>query len=408
MKHVASLFSGSHGLRPGVLLPALVTVSLLIALALISGCSDDEGSSTFPPPIPQETKHWLFGIGGTDATNIYVCGRLGSMFHYDGTSWSDVDMGVNSDIVDIQNVDGVLYAVGHNGKIWKNTGSSWSSMDSGTSQHLFGFGKYQGETYACGFGGTLLRLSGNSWSSVGGSIVLRDPNFAAIDTMRMDRDIFSLVTIGNNFIGGAFLDPTWEGPAFGIDGTKGMILSKDSPPEEEENSNFDWWLRPLSGAELIDAEWVVSSTTDSETPSRNFLATSEGFLFRLLVDGDGNDNWIKDNLRVTHDRGRGISDMYLTPDNVLYMVTDDGLVVAREDDGTTTELFKQGVALTGIWGTGSDNLFIVGYMEDEFYHAVHHAGTDTLEITKIDWPVTLSKSLETGIDLDEYNRPICR
>lgn len=405
MKNVASLFSGSLGPRSRAIFSVMVAICLLLPLVFVAGCGDDEETGVnYPTVTTEEAKHWMFGVGGTDASNVYACGRNGAMFHFDGTSWSTVDMGVTTDIVDVQNIDGTLYAVGHNGKIWENTGSSWNSMTSGTSENLYGIGKYQDEIYACGYDATLLKRSGSSWNAMGGTIVQRDPSSGApIDTLFMDIDIFSLVTVGDNYIGGSYLDPTWDGPLFGTDGTKGMILTDDVPLDDEELI-FDFWMRPLSGAELIDAEWLVSGTSDSETLLRNFVGTSEGYLFQLQNDG----NWAKDNLQITKDRGYGISDMYLTPDNQLYMVTDDGLVVVRDVDGTSTVLFDQGEALTGIWGTDASNMYIVGFMEDVFYHATHHAGTDTLEITLIpvDFPSNLTKSQWDGIDRDKFNRPV--
>jgi len=404
MKHVASFFSGSNELRPGVVLSVITAFCLLLSLAFITGCGDDEDSVSFPSEIPQEAKHWLFSVGGTDANNVYACGRSGAMFHFNGLGWSEVDMGTTSDIVDIKNIDGTLYAVGHKGKIWNNTGSSWNSMTTGTSESIFCIGEFQDEIYAGGYDGTLLELSGSTWNQNNGTIVMRDPaNGAPVDTLRMDRDIFSLITIGDNFVGGAFLDPNWEGPVFGMNGTKGMSLAEDVPLPEEESS-FSWWLRPLSGAELIDAEWIVSSNSNSLIRTRNFLGTSEGYLFRMQEDG----NWAKDDVRYSNDRGNGISDMYLAPGDNLYIVTNDGLVVLRENDGTRTVLLNQGEALSGIWGTDSSNMYIVGYMEDEIYHAVHHAGADTLEITVIPvvFPGDKAMTSGDGIARDQYHRPI--
>jgi len=381
MKYVASLFSGSQGLRARTFLSSLACICVILPLAIMAGCSEDEETITFPTPPPEVALDWYLGISGTAANDIYACGRNGNMFHFNGTSWTKQSMGVSTDIIDIQNLDGVMYAVGHKGNIWKNSGSSWSAMTSGTTEDLFGIGKFQNSIYACGFEGTLLKLSGSSWSSIGGTLVMRDASAAPTDTLRMDRDIYSLVTIGNNFIGGSFIVDL-DAEIFGTLGTKGMILSKDKPQEDEETI-FDWWLRPLSGAELIENEWIVSSISDSTTPARNFLGTSEGYLFQMQVDANSNENWIKDPARISQDVNNGISDMYLAPNNKLYMVTDDGLIVVRDEDGTATVLYDQISTLSGIWGTGSDNLYIVGYMENEIYHAVHDLDTNTLEITTI-------------------------
>ncbi len=105
----------------------MITV-LLGAMFGISACSKDKATTTFPVPIPEVSRKWLFDVYGTAANDVYIVGNLGAMFHFDGTSWTRQNMGTTAAITTVwaSPIDGTRYAVGHKGHIWRNTGTGWT------------------------------------------------------------------------------------------------------------------------------------------------------------------------------------------------------------------------------------------------------------------------------------------
>ena len=409
MNKIAFVLTGARAPLARMLLTALCLTVLGTAMLLGSGCSDDESTVSFPQPPPPQAMNWLFDIYGTGPNDIFACGNKGALFHFDGEDWEHIDLGTSAAFVSIWENDGTMYAVGHGGTIWRHTTGSpadqWSSMDSGTSKDLYNIGSFDDEIYVCGAEGTLRRLNGSSWATTPTQIVTRDP--ATGDTTAFfvrDTDLSSLLTVNHFFIGGAYKLPDYEGEEVGILGTDGMVLTNDL--------EYDWLLRPLRGDQLADAEWVLSTTSNPLVFEHNFLGTSEGWIFQLAEDEGGDMVWVKHYPRVTIDPGSGIRDMWLDENASVYMVTDDGQLVIQSQDydfnegtGYRKVLYDQVNALVGIWGTASDNFYMVGFVENKLFQgAVDFSDTTLTGITEIavDFP---NKGM--GIDpfKDELGRP---
>jgi len=167
MLNMSSAFAGTSRRLLSRFVPMSMIVCLMSSLLLMSACSDDEGTQpVFPEPPVEVVRHWLFDVSGTAADDVYVGGALGTMFHFDGTSWTLQDMGTTSSITNIWTTPGggaaTVYAVGHGGHIWRNTGSGWGGMTSGTTADLYSVGSFAGEIHAVGAMGTIRRLSGSS------------------------------------------------------------------------------------------------------------------------------------------------------------------------------------------------------------------------------------------------------
>ncbi len=396
----------------GVRMPLSRTIILMSCLTLLAmwtmaGCGDDENTVNFPDQPEAQTQNWLFDVHGTGPSDIYAAGNKGVMFHFDGSSWNLMDSGTSNPIVTLWENNGTMYAVGHGGNILRNTGGSWSSMDSGTGNDLYGIGEFQDALYACGAEGTLRRMSGSSWSSTPTVIVLRDPSTGApTDTLSRTADLSSLVTVNHFFIGGAFKNPDYDGEMIGTLGTDGMVLTGD--PE------YDWLMRPLRGDQLAASERVLSTTSDPLVLANNFLGTTEGWLFQLVEDEEaGTLVWSKRFPRVTSDPGRGIRDMWLDGDGYVYLVTDSGQLVIQSVDYSLTEgtgfrklLYDQVPSLTGIWGAGSDNFYMVGLMSDKLLQASIDF-SDTTLVGPVDVMVDFpDKSWSSGLEFgkDELGR----
>lgn len=387
----------------------LLAVCLLPALAFLGSCSSDSSSPEFSnPPVPP-TQNWLFDVAGTAANNVYACGAKGAMFHFDGTAWSAVPMGISDPIVRMWKEDAgtTLYAVGHKGRIWRNTSGSWAGMTSGTSQNLYGIGALEGVVHAVGQDGTICRLSGSAWSQVSGDMFLLNENNVPVDTLQVAEDLESLVTVNNYFLGGAYIDPDFTGTRVGVFGTRGMVLA----PNSDSPVSGDWILRPISGEQIIPHEWVLCTTSDPAVLSRNMLGTSEGWLFELTRDDNGKNVWQKFYPSLTVDPGSGITDIWLDETGNAYIVTDEGQVVFQTVDydysagsGRRAVLYDNVERLTAIWGTGPDNLWFVGYRVGTILHGVHNQTTD--EFTMTSTPVTFPDKGAPAMTTDHLGRPL--
>lgn len=404
MNKIAFVLTGARAPLARVLLTAAGASLLAFLLLLGAGCSEDKGSVTYPQPPAPQSRDWLFDVQGTGPDDVYAAGNKGAMFHFNGTSWNYMDMGTSSPITSLWENDGTMYAVGHDGKIWRNTTGQWNSMDSGTSKDLYGIGEFNEAIYACGADGTLRRLSGSAWGTTPTVIVTRDPvTGATTDTLARNTDLSSLLTVNHYFIGGAYRKPDYEGEEVGILGTDGMVLAED--PE------YDWLLRPIRGDQLAAAEWVLCTTSSALVLEQNFLGTSEGWIFQLEEDPEGGLIWVKHFPRLTNDPGRGIRDLWLDENANVYMVTDDGQLIIQSLDydfdeglGFRKVLYDQVNTLTGIWGSGSDNIYMVGFVENRIYQAAVDFSDTTLvgptEIT-IEFP-------GKGAGLDDFEDEIGR
>jgi hypothetical protein len=414
MNKIVSALTGTGNLPARLAIPALMSVLLLGSVVLMGACSKDAEDPVFPVPPKTEPRNYLYDVFGTAPNNVWACGARGVMFHYNGntdSTWTLVPTGATTDITDIWGPgDGSLYAVGHRGRIWRNSGMTWSSMESGTTMDLYSLGQFDGVIHAAGFEGTLRRLNGSTWGGAPTRMMILDENDAPTDTLTFAEDLASLTTVNSYFVGGAFKDPDFVGERIGTEGTLGMVLA----PNEVDTLDTDWILRPISGEQVVPDEWVYCTTSDPVTLSRNYLGTSEGWLFRLTEDR-GKKVWSKYFPSVTSDPGRGIRDIWLDGLNNVYMVTDEGTVVFQNadykfgDPGAVREVLYDGPAsLVAIWGTSPDNLFIVGDIDDTLLRCSHNTATGEFTVVPIKVVFPEAKAFAEGMALDKFGHPLPR
>ena len=393
----------------------LLLAGLSIALSGFGGCGDDAKSVNFPNPPAEESRKWLFDVSGNGANDVYVGGNLGVMYHFDGANWTLQNMGSTAAITTVWSpaTESVVYAVGHGGRIWRNTGSGWSGMTSGTTADLYGIGSFNNQIHAVGANGTIRRLSGSTWSGAGGTMFQLDENGAPIDTLTTSEDLSSMLAVNHYFVGGAYYDPRYTGTRFGIAGTRGLVLAANS----DVTLDTPWILRPLSGEALVDEEWIFAMTSDPAALDRNYLGTSEGWLFRLTRDDDGKNVWQKFYPELTDDPGAGIRDIWLDASSNVYVVTDEGKVIYQTADynfsegtGSRSVLYDEVGSFVGIWGSGPDNIYFVGYFDEKIFHGDHDIGAGTFTVTEIPlaFPDKSVADGSLGAGLNEKGLPLHR
>ncbi|MBM4130969.1 hypothetical protein FJ250_08065, partial [bacterium] len=309
---------------------ASLVLCLLAVAVFLAACSDDPADPPLNQPPEPAARSWPLDVVGTSANDVYVCGMKGAMFRWNGTAWTAVDMQVGDPIVRMWKEDGgnTLYAVGHKGRIWRNAAGAWSPMASGTSENLYGIGALGGVVHAVGQGGVICRLTGSTWSLFGGRMFRLNELGAPVDTLLVAEDVASLVTVNHYFLGGAYFDPDYTEPRIGVYGTRGMVLA----PNTDGDLDGEWILRPLSGEQTVPHEWVLATTSDPAVLGRNYLGTSEGWLFRLTRDDADRNVWSKFFPSLTTNPGSGINDIWVDAAGNVYLVTDEGRLVFQTVD----------------------------------------------------------------------------
>lgn len=102
-----------------------------------------------------------------DATHAWVAGAGGLILFFDGTTWTEQESSISTDIYCLSFVDASNgWAVGKGGKIVYFNGTSWSAQTSGTTNDLNGVHMISAtEGWAVGKGGTVLHYNGSAWST---------------------------------------------------------------------------------------------------------------------------------------------------------------------------------------------------------------------------------------------------
>lgn len=133
------------------------TVGLDVGNAVISGGGNASG-------IDINIKPSYLGVWGTSATDVYVCGQLGNVCHFNGSVWSPMNSGTGTCLTGIWGEDNMaIYSPGYGGSIRKYTGS-WAGMTSPTTNNLHGIWGGVNGVFCVGENGTAMSLSGSTWS----------------------------------------------------------------------------------------------------------------------------------------------------------------------------------------------------------------------------------------------------
>jgi hypothetical protein len=116
----------------------------------------------------------LFGVWGGSPSDLWVVGNIDSVFHYNGTAWSNVASITPTIFGMWGNTASDIWAVGYSpappapvGTIFHYDGATWSGVSPGTAQGLSGvWGTSASDVWATGAGGAIVHYDGTSWSSV--------------------------------------------------------------------------------------------------------------------------------------------------------------------------------------------------------------------------------------------------
>ena len=108
----------------------------------------------------------LEDIWGSSESDVYAVGERGTIYHYNGISWSII-----SNVPTIQTLNAIwgsgpndIFVVGDWGVILHYDGLYWSQQENSSTEHLFDVWGFNGkDVYAVGFSGTILHSDGTKW-----------------------------------------------------------------------------------------------------------------------------------------------------------------------------------------------------------------------------------------------------
>ncbi len=133
-------------------------------------------------PVPAGTPAWTLplpqgdpfhGVWGSSSSDVYAVGDLGTVYHYNGSAWSQVAVPTANHMRGAFGFSASdVTIVGDAGTILHWNGSTWSAQSSGTANILRGvWGAAANDVYAMGDAGTLLHWNGSAWAAVTGAPV---------------------------------------------------------------------------------------------------------------------------------------------------------------------------------------------------------------------------------------------
>ncbi|NJO18307.1 MAG: choice-of-anchor D domain-containing protein [Thioploca sp.] len=294
-------------------------------------------------------------VWGTAKNDVFALGYHGVIFHYNGTTWQEMDTGTVSHLYGLWGSSGRdVFAVGAEGTILHYNGSTWTTMDSGTVYPLAGvWGSSSRNLFAVGDGGTLLHYDGQTWSTVN-----------------------SGTGLPLNGIWGSSSNDVF------VVGGRGTLLHYNGKDWSTLNSGVSTPIYSIWGSSNRDIFAVGSSgvilhydgsnwnTMSSETalPLSKIWGSSSSDVFTvggggILLHYDGS-NWNTMNAGANY---------YLN--GVWGSSSRDVFVVGNGDtilhyDGSLWNTMKRGayVYLNGIWGTSSQDVFAIGNSNQVFHY----------------------------------------
>lgn len=105
------------------------------------------------------------GISGTSDDNVISVGKDGTIFRYDGTSWSQMPSPTNEDLNDVEAIGNTAFAVGKDGEVLQLVDGAWVKLGPIGDEDLYGvWAASATEVYVAGKNGTIYSFDGVAWS----------------------------------------------------------------------------------------------------------------------------------------------------------------------------------------------------------------------------------------------------
>jgi photosystem II stability/assembly factor-like uncharacterized protein len=139
---------------------------------------NSEGWRLDAPPATE----WFYGAAVSPDGQGWICGDLGTIYHYDGSGWNQMASGTSTTLKDIEMLDGCGWAVGLFGtaRIWD--GSNWQYTSSGTTRFLRRISAFNcNHAWAVGDLGTIIFWNGTGFT---------------VETSNTSENLYGVIAVG--------------------------------------------------------------------------------------------------------------------------------------------------------------------------------------------------------------------
>jgi hypothetical protein len=104
----------------------------------------------------------LYGVSGTNDSDVWAVGQDGTVLHWNGTDWQEIDLDTQANMWSVWSTTGnVAYVVGANGEAYKIQGSLVEAIPTGVNNILYSItGTTEANLWAIGSRGIALRFVG--------------------------------------------------------------------------------------------------------------------------------------------------------------------------------------------------------------------------------------------------------
>ena len=121
-------------------------------------------------PMESPTDDHLYAVFGEAGDDVWAAGRYGTVLHFDGEAWTEVDTGLQGmeavDLLGLWGESGHLFAVGTDGTLLHKIGDSWEKENANTDSDLISiWGASLINTFVGTAGGAVLRNLGGAWTT---------------------------------------------------------------------------------------------------------------------------------------------------------------------------------------------------------------------------------------------------
>jgi hypothetical protein len=298
----------------------LISTAMPVEQGVLRWARTSEGSSDY-----------FNAVWGSSASDVWAAGQAGTLSRWNGSSWTSYPS-ATLPLPATQDVNAIwgssasnVVAVGGGGEIQRFNGTTWNLEVNG-GVGLYGlWGTGAGDIWAVGISGTVLHYNGTSWS-VWATNIGATPNLAAV---------WGTATNNVYAVGGTAM---WRYTA---------------------SSGSDWQVIDVSAAnpgnQQLRAIWGASATDI-------WVSGTNGFLMR----GSGS-SWTQQTSLGTST----ITSLWGSGANDVYAVNEDGQIW-HWNGAVWVALNNSDAAFNAVWGTGTQNVWVVGANAAYSSNAVLH------------------------------------
>ncbi len=366
-----------------------LSLNLMLGLFLLSSSATAAGD--WKRLFPQYPTHGFNNIYSVSASNVFAVGNYGLIYHYNGSSWAEMESPV------AVNLNGIwgrsandIFAVGNDGTIIWYNGTAWKKLSSPTSSNLFcvwGFDGTASQVYVGGRNGEILVYSDGTWTKMETPLADGIWNYTTINSIWGD-SASNLYAVGQTqgdvnkdvylrYSGGSSWIREYN-PSFGDTGTTskpGFVIGF---------VGNDVYLAGRDGTyRLINGNWASWEKILPDTFNGMWGASHESIWFvnaSGITHYNGNSSTVLSS--TTAASGNNI---WGNSDTDLFTVTGaDGEIHHFQGEAWSSMTKAPDVPVQSVCGVASDELYAVGdngmilYFNGEYWAPMESASNENL------------------------------